>query len=82
MKKVKIEFEIHDITAREMLCENVSFDDIPELVSAYEYLRPNHQIEACYREITTIEKVRLLPEEEFAKDWFEMLDTLIDNFEH
>ena len=82
MKKVTIKFEIHDITARELLCDNVSFDDIPELVNAYEYLYPNHQIEACYREITTIERVRLLPEEEYTKDWLDMLDEILDNMPH
>lgn len=82
MKKTTIKFEIHNVTEQELLCDDVCFDDIPELLYAYEYMYPDDQIVACYRETTVTERVRLLPKEEFAHDWYCMLDEIIDNLEH
>lgn len=79
MTKTIIEFEVHDITTNTLLCDNVPFEDIPELLMAYKLLYPGHQIEVCYREVTISERVHHLPREEFTHDWFEMLDTIIDN---
>lgn len=79
MTKTTITFEIHDITTEELLCDGVSFDDIPELLIAYQTIYPRHQIEVCYREITITERVHYLPKEEFKHDWYDMIEEIIDN---
>lgn len=79
MKKTIIEFEVHNLTTGELLYDNVSFEDIPELLEAYESLYPYDEIVACYREVTITEQVHYLPREEFAHDWYEFLDDIIDN---
>lgn len=79
MKKTIIEFEVHNVTTGDLLCDNVPFEDIPELLIAYKLLYPRHQIEVCYREVTITERVHYVPREEFTHDWFEMLDDIIDN---
>lgn len=79
MKKTTIMFEIHDVTTREMLCDNVNFDDIPELLKAYEYFYPNHQIEVCYRKYIATERVRHIPRAEFKNDWYNMIDDIVEN---
>ena len=79
MTTTKLSFEIHDITAEELLCDNVHFDDIPELLTAYEYFYPQHQIEVCCREVTIIDRVHYIPKDDFRHDWYNMLDDIIDN---
>ena len=82
MTKTTITFEIHNITTDEILVENASFDDIPELVYEYQRMLPIHEIVACYREITITERVHELPKDEFKHDWFELLDDIVDNLYH
>lgn len=79
MKLHKISFEIHDITTDELLVDNLAFEDIPELLQAYTMLYPMHRIEPCYRTITITQELRLMPQEEFTHDWYELLDDIIDN---
>lgn len=79
MRKTLITFEIHDITTKETLVENAHFDDIPELLVAYQSFYPTHQIVVCYRQVTMTEQVRVIPKHQFKSEWFEMLDCIIDN---
>lgn len=74
-----ITFEIHDITSCEILAENLPFDDVPELVMAYQLLEPTHEIVAVCREITVTERVHHIPREQFKCEWFDLLDDIIDN---
>lgn len=46
MKKL---YEIHDLTTNEILADNLNFDDMPELLGAYQEFYPNHEIIPCYR---------------------------------
>lgn len=82
MTKTTISFEIHDLTTKEVLCDNIPFDDLSELLVAYRLFYPDHRIEPCYREVTTSERIHYMPREEFKHDWFEMLDEIIENLEH
>lgn len=79
MKKI-ITFEIHDITTNEVLSNNLCFDDLPELLYAYQTILPTHRIEACYRETTITEKVYYTPKADFKRDWYEFIDDIVDNF--
>ena len=79
MNKTIITFEIHDITTNEVLANNLPFDDLPELMTAYQLFYPTHRIEAVYRETTVTERVHHLPRQQFKADWFELLDEIIDN---
>lgn len=81
MTKTTISFEIYDISSDEILVDNVPFDDIPELLVAYQ-LFTGHDIECRYRELTVIERVHVLPKDQFKSDWFELMDYLIDNLYH
>lgn len=43
-------YEIHDLTTHELLSDNLRFEDLPELIGAYQDFYPTHNIVACYRE--------------------------------
>lgn len=79
MNKTTITFEIHDVTTHELLADNLPFDDLPELVYAYQLMLPTHQIEACYREVVVTERLHHIPRDDFKYDWYELLDDIIDN---
>ena len=74
-----IEFEIHDTTTNEILVDKLQFDDIAELVGAYQLLYPTHDIAAVYREVEVVERVRHLPKQQFKAEWFNLIDDIIDN---
>lgn len=42
-------YEIHDITTGEILADNLTFEDMPELLGAYQIFYPTHEIVGCYR---------------------------------
>ena len=42
-------FEIHDLTTKEILSDNLDFDDVPELFAAYSELYPSHNLVFCER---------------------------------
>lgn len=81
MTKTAIIFEIYDITTNELLATDLPFDELPELITAYQLFYPMHQIEAAYREVTVTERVHHLPRQQFKTDWFELIDSIIDNIE-
>ena len=79
MNKTVVTFEIWDITTNEVLSNNLDFDNLPELLDAYQALYPTHRIEGCYREVTVTERVNILPSQQFKTDWYNLLDEIIDN---
>ena len=40
-------YEIHDLTTHELLSNNLRFEDLPELIGAYQDFYPTHNIVAC-----------------------------------
>ena len=79
MNTTTISFEIHNLTTNEVLADNLSFSDVPELFQAYKEFYKNHEVVACYREVTVTTRVHQLNRDQFKHDWFEMLDDIIDN---
>ena len=77
----QITFEIHNLTTNELLADNLNFNDMPELLNAYQQFYPKHRIEACYRVVKVTEHIRYIPRQQFKLDWFDLLDNIIDNLE-
>lgn len=75
----KIVFEIHDITTNEVLVDNLTFDEIPELFLAYTLLYPEHNIIACSRKVMIAKHHDLSCRDEFKNQWFDMIEDIIDN---
>jgi hypothetical protein len=42
-------FEIHDLTANEILADNLDFEEVPELFKAYADFYSSHEIVFCER---------------------------------
>ena len=75
-------FEVHDLTTNELLSNNLSFEDAPELVYAYQEFYPDHQIEVlCYRQ-SIAKPIRRTARQQFKHDWFDLLDHIMENLEH
>ena len=81
-------FEIHDLTTNEVLSENLTFEDIPELFGAYEMFYPNHEIVACYREysnsngkiIKRFYSATSFKHNDFKSEWLNLVEENICNF--
>lgn len=77
-------FEIHDLTTNEILADNLTFEEVPELFKAYADFYSNHEIVFCER----IEDDIVIPiytnknfntRAEFKAQWFMLVDTYLCN---
>lgn len=76
-------YEIYNLTANELLADNLKFEDLPELFDAYAKFFPEDKIIACCREkqvirkhakVVTLNEVNRM---EFYSDWFSLIDELV-----
>lgn len=80
-------YEIYNLTTGEILADNLSFDDMPELFGAYMDFYPEDDIIVCCREIKiSVACARVVDREDinrknFYSEWFGLMDELlaIDN---
>lgn len=76
-------YEIYNLTTGEILVDNLSFDDMPELFGAYMEFYPEDDIVVCCREVKiTVTHARLVDREEinrqkFYSEWFGLMDELL-----
>lgn len=77
-------YEIYNLTTGELLADNLTFDDMPELFGAYMEFYPNDNIIVCYREIKiSVTCARILNRNEneikrnnFYSEWLTFMDEL------
>lgn len=80
-------YEIYNLTTKEVLADNLDFEDMPELFGAYMEFYPKDNIIVCCRETKiTLVQARMIQKEETARkefyaEWFNLMDELliIDN---
>ena len=72
-------FEIHDLTTSEILSDNLFFDDMSELLGAYQELYPTHEIVACYRADKIITKLKITNQNDFFTNWLALIEENICN---
>lgn len=74
-------YEIYNLTTEEVLADNMSFDDIPELFEAYSSFYIDCDIAVCYR-TTTIKQPRQIIDIEtvvknnFKSEWLNLMEEL------
>ena len=72
-------YEIHDLTTKELLADNLEFDDMPELLGAYQEFYPDHEIVACCRNCSkhsdyiTNAQTKAQQRKAFREQWFALL---------
>lgn len=71
-------FEIYDLTTNEILADGLNFDDMPELLGAYENFYPNHEIVVCYRVIHNKKSKHITDRDAFRKEWTDFFGEIID----
>lgn len=73
-------YEIYDLTANEMLADNLSFDEVPELFGAYYDFYVDHEIIVCCRTTTIKRAYKVLSNKEvaFRLEWFDFVEELVN----
>lgn len=75
-------YEIYNLTTGEILADNLSFDDMPELFGAYLNFYPEDDIIVCCREVKiSVTCARIVNQDElnrraFYNEWFNLVDEL------
>lgn len=78
-------YEIHDLTVTEILADNLDFDDIPELLEAYQCFYSNHEIAVFHRVDGYIKlsqyylNADLQKQHEFKKEWLNLIEENLCN---
>lgn len=72
-------YEIHDLTTAEILADELTFEDVPELFLAYNNFYPDHDIIVCYREFGKSFRVLTPKRLSFAKEWYNLIEENIYN---
>lgn len=72
-------FEIHDLTTSEILSDGLFFDDMSELLGAYQELYPAHEVVCCCRLDKVNKPVHQSQQDEFLTNWFNFVDENICN---
>lgn len=71
---------IYNLTTNEVLSDNLTFDEVPELYKAYDDFYPDCEIIACYNEvISSAKKIiskRKAAYNAFITDWIRLMDEL------
>lgn len=78
-------FESHDLTAGEILSDNLAFEEVPELFKAYADFYPDHEIVFCERinedvAIPIHTSTRLSKRAEFQAQWLMLVAANLCNF--
>lgn len=74
-------YEIHNLTTGEILADNITFDEIPELFEAYSSFYVDCEIIACYRD-THIKRcnkfldINTITRNAFYSEWLNLIDEL------
>ena len=74
-------YEIRDLTANEILADNLAFSDVPELFQAMTEFYAEHEIMVCYR-TTTIKECRRVfydvevTRKKFFGEWLDLVEEL------
>lgn len=75
-------YELYNLTTRELLADNLTFEEVPELFQAYVEFFPENEIIVCYREKTIVRpSARVVDPYEvdrnnFRAEWFNLMDEL------
>lgn len=76
-------YELYNLTTGEILADNLTFDEVPELFGAYAEFYPDCEIIVCYREKTIVRTcAKVVNSEEinrknFYAEWFSLMDELL-----
>ena len=74
-------YEIYDLTANELLADNLKFCDVPELFQAMTEFYLGHNITVCRRTVAIKECRRVFYDVEvtrrkFFREWLDLIDEL------
>ena len=76
-------YEIYNLTTKEILADNLDFEDMPELFGAYVEFYPEDDIIVCCRETKiSVTCARIVDREEinrreFNSEWFAFMDEIV-----
>ena len=76
-------YEIHNLTTNEILADNLSFEDIPELLEAYSSFYIADEIVACFREVDAKNNMQIISRDDSARnqfnsEWTCLIDELVN----
>lgn len=77
-------YELYNLTTGEILADNLTFEEVPELFEAYANFFPDHEIIACCREKTIVRvNAKVLSSEDVARnkfmgEWLDFMDELFN----
>lgn len=76
-------YELYNFSTGEILADNCSFQEVPELFEAYSNFFPNDEIVVCYRDsaisttYATIINIEDIDRKNFYYQWLELMDELV-----
>lgn len=76
-------YELYNLNTGEILADNLTFEDVPELFEAYTNFFPDNEIIVCYRDQNiSVACVKILNKEELARkkfhaEWMEFMEELL-----
>lgn len=78
-------FEIHDLTTGEILADNLTFNEVPELFEAYAKFYRNHELMTFFKELQPIKswnkayKLSSNNYHDFKAQWLDMAEEISCN---
>lgn len=75
-------YELYNLTTGELLADNLTFEEVPELFEAYADFFPDHEIFACCRESKIVRPYAKvlnhneIARNEFMSEWLSLVDEL------
>ena len=81
-------FGVYDFTTGEILADNLFFDDMPELLGAYQDFYPDHKIIAYYQDIdyemmqneAITDSIINSRKDNFKTEWYLLMEENLVNF--
>lgn len=76
-------YELYNLTTGEILADNLTFEEVPELFEAYANFFQDHEIIACCRDLTIVRvHTRVINSEEmrrrnFYVEWLNLMEELL-----
>lgn len=76
-------YELYNLTTGEILADNLTFEEVPELFEAYANFFPEDEIVACYRENKMVRaQARVINRDEMARnkfmvEWFDLMEEIM-----
>ena len=76
MKKIKVTFEIWDVSENEMLVDNLTFEDMVSQLADYQNFFGKAVVAPFYRTRENNKRKSVSTREDFTRDWLALMDEL------